>query len=321
MKISIAMTTYNGAAFLREQLDSILAQTRIPDELIVCDDQSSDATSSTLNDYAARSPFPIKVLINDERLGSTKNFEKAIGLCVGDIVALCDQDDIWRPHKLAAIERRFEEEPDLGLVFTNADLIDHRGARRAGDLWASFQFDERRQRQLRGLHPYDLLLSRSFVTGATVAFRSRFKSLCLPIPSGIATFVHDRWIALLIAAVGQIDFIADKLIEYRLHPQQQLGVGKLPRPLRYTAPHHASSDRDGLAAIRERLTGSPGWTAKPDFLRALDVRERHVAARAALPRNVVGRLKRIASEYGSGRYHRYSRGSLMALKDLLVGTR
>src|SRR5687768_17349654 len=101
MKISVAMTTYNGASYLREQLDSILAQTRMPDEVIVCDDRSTDATPELLREYSARAPVPMTIVFNEQRLASTKNFEQAIRLCSGEIIALSDQDDVWYPHKLA----------------------------------------------------------------------------------------------------------------------------------------------------------------------------------------------------------------------------
>ena len=109
MKVSVAMTTYNGAAYLPEQLDSILARSRPPDELVVCDDGSTEETLIILNDYAARAPFTMTVVINEQRLGSTKNFEKAIGLCTGDIIFLSGQDDVWRPHTVATIEGQFPQ--------------------------------------------------------------------------------------------------------------------------------------------------------------------------------------------------------------------
>jgi glycosyltransferase involved in cell wall biosynthesis len=318
MRISVAMTTYNGASFLREQLDSILAETRLPDELIVCDDQSSDATPGILEDYARKSPFPMQVVINQQRLGSTKNFEKAIGLCSGDLIALCDQDDVWRPEKLATVERKFEDDPDLGLVFTNADLIDDKSVLLANDAWTKFRFHDHRGKVLDDVACFDLLLSRYFIVGATVVFRSKFKSLCLPIPIGTVTFIHDRWVAVLIAAVARIDCIEDKLIAYRLHSGQQFGAGKWPPPLNYMIPHRCSSDRAALTRIRERLSDSP-WPVKPEFLHALSARQRHIEARCALPRNPLTRFHGVASEYRSGRYGRYAAG--VALKDLLVGTR
>lgn len=321
MKISVAMTTFNGAKFLREQLDSIVAQSRLPDELIVCDDRSTDDTVEILRDYASRSPFPMTVIVNDEQLGSTKNFEKAIGLCSGDLIALSDHDDVWRPQKLAVIEAAFAADPGLGAVLTNADLIDKDGAKLPGDLWAKCRFNEARQRLLDGPGRFDLLFGLPFATGATMAFRSHFRSLLLPFPSGSATFIHDRWTAILIAAVGRIGIIRDKLIAYRLHPGQQLGVGKLPLVLKVFVPHQCRSDAVGLAALEEKLTGHPDWAASPEFFPSLLRRQEHIAARAEYSRNPFRRLTQVIAEYRSRRYVRYPFGRIFCVKDLIVGTR
>jgi hypothetical protein len=322
MKISVAMTTHNGASYLREQLDSIFAQTRMPDEVIICDDQSTDETPELLRKYSARAPIPMTVVFNEQRLGSTKNFEQAIRLCSGEIIALSDQDDVWRPHKLAVIERRFKEDPDLGLVFSNGDLIDQNGAQLHGDIWSRFWFGRRLQKLLDSSRDtHDLLLSRYFITGATIAFRSSFRNLCVPIPEGISTFIHDRWIAVMIGAVARVDRIDERLIAYRLHAQQQMGVGKRPILQHHLTPYNCSTDYMALDIMRQRLGETASGTANRHFLRALDIRQRHLAARAALSSNPMWRLKGVALEYLSGRYQRYPLGRADAMKDLLVGTR
>src|SRR4051794_13032642 len=117
MKFSIAMTTFNGERYLREQLDSLSAQDRLPDELVVCDDGSSDGTLEMVRAFAASSPFEVRLVENDERLGVTGNLEKAISLCDGELIALCDQDDVWRSDKLQRLEQMFIAKPRLGLVF------------------------------------------------------------------------------------------------------------------------------------------------------------------------------------------------------------
>src|SRR5262249_10160572 len=102
-KISIALCTYNGAKYLSSQLESYLAQTCLPDEVVVCDDCSQDETVTILNDFAIRAPFPVRILVNDQNLGSTKNFEKSISLCSGEIIFLSDQDDVWMPNKIERV--------------------------------------------------------------------------------------------------------------------------------------------------------------------------------------------------------------------------
>src|SRR5690242_1846918 len=100
LRISVAMCTFNGARFLPEQLESITAQTRLPDELVICDDRSADESLEIIRAFLDRPPFTVRLEINERNLGSTKNFEKAIGLCQGEIIALADQDDVWFPQKL-----------------------------------------------------------------------------------------------------------------------------------------------------------------------------------------------------------------------------
>src|SRR5690349_20095217 len=122
--ISVAMCTYNGARFLPEQLESIAAQTRLPGELVVCDDRSTDESAEIVRDFARRSPFSVRLEINQENLGSTKNFEKAIGLCQGEIIALADQDDVWHGQKLSCLAGVLENDDRIGAVFSDAELIE-----------------------------------------------------------------------------------------------------------------------------------------------------------------------------------------------------
>src|SRR5688500_9098173 len=95
VKISVAMCTYNGAQFLRTQLESIIAQSRAPDEIVVCDDCSTDETRALLKQFAAESLVPVSLHFNEQNLGSVRNFEQAIRMCNGNVIALSDQDDVW----------------------------------------------------------------------------------------------------------------------------------------------------------------------------------------------------------------------------------
>src|SRR5256885_16928924 len=118
------MCTFNGARFLGAQLASIATQERPPDELVVCDDGSSDGSVELVRAFALRASFSTRLVTNDIKLGSTKNFEKAISLCQGAIIALADQDDVWYPNKLGRIEKAFLQSSQIVLAFSDADLID-----------------------------------------------------------------------------------------------------------------------------------------------------------------------------------------------------
>ena len=94
LTISIALATYNGERYIEKQLDSIAQQTRLPNELIIFDDASNDTTADIIRNFSQNVPFLVRLDINQERLGSTRNFEKAIRVCNSDIIFLCDQDDV-----------------------------------------------------------------------------------------------------------------------------------------------------------------------------------------------------------------------------------
>src|SRR5574341_2231095 len=149
-RLSVAMCTYNGARFLSTQLESLARQERLPDELVVCDDLSTDATRQVVSAFAAEAPLPVRFVANETNLGSTKNFEKAIGLCSGELIALSDQDDVWDPRKLRLLEQRFTEEPDLGFVFSDAEMVDQDLRPLGYTLWQSVRFGVREQKACKG---------------------------------------------------------------------------------------------------------------------------------------------------------------------------
>src|ERR1051326_3404755 len=223
MNLSIALCTYNGTVYLKEQLESIAAQTRTPDELVISDDQSTDDTLRMIVEFAATVDFPVRLSVNESNLGTAKNFEKAISLCRGDVILLSDQDDVWHNDKLESVERIFAAKPQLSLVFSNAELVDE--ALRGFDetLFDLVDFNDRKQRLVKSGRVLDVQLRENLVCGCTVAFRANLKELILPISSE-GPLVHDGWIMLLIAAVGEIDFINRPLLKYRQHSAQQCRV-------------------------------------------------------------------------------------------------
>lgn len=327
MKISVAMCTYNGARYLREQLDSIAAQTRPPEELVVCDDASSDATREIISAFAATAPFPVHLHVNEQNLGSTRNFERAIRLCEGDIIALSDQDDVWFPGKLQRLEDCFEHEPDTGLVFTDAEVVADDLRPLGYSLWASVGFDDAQRRLVRSGRVLDVLLPGWTVTGATMAFRAGFKKLVLDIPTDLA-LIHDGWIALMIASVADVSFIDEPLIKYRQHARQQIGakerkdeVGAAGLDGAREALHRTNS-YDEMIAIgtraQQRLRERSDVYESEPALAKLEQRLKHLRARANLPQGKLSRARCVFRELLSRRYHLYSNGVYSAVKDLLA---
>lgn len=124
MKISIAMTTYNGEKYIEQQLDSLYNQTIKFDELIICDDGSTDSTVKIIEDYIVRNKrFNCNLIKNDSNIGWTKNFRKALRECSGDIIFLCDQDDIWIPSKIQVMRDEIERNKRILLLASNYSVL------------------------------------------------------------------------------------------------------------------------------------------------------------------------------------------------------
>lgn len=221
LRISVAMCTFNGGRYLDQQLESIAEQTQQPCELVVCDDGSTDDTIAILKHFKANAPFPVTIVENAVRMGSTSNFDQAIGMAQGEFIALCDQDDRWLPHKLRRLSDCLVENPFLGGVFSDAELIDGDGRRVGRTLFGRHRFTPAKQRSFVSC-PTATLLKHDVVTGATLMFRSNTRRYCSPIPT---TWVHDGWLAWMLALHSRVTLIAEPLIEYRIHAGQQLGVG------------------------------------------------------------------------------------------------
>lgn len=320
------MCTYNGARHLAAQLASLSAQTRLPCELVVCDDLSEDGSRRLVEEFAEWAPFPVRLHVNERRLGSTKNFERAVGLCAGEFVALCDQDDVWQPGKLERLAREFARAPEVGLVFSDAELVDE-GLRPTGErLWERLGLRrEERERLARGRGLTDLLPG-STVTGATMAFRTRLRRLALPFPDDLP-IIHDAWIALAVAAVARVSPVPESLVLYRCHAGQQIGPRARGRERRRgfgavrAAMRRANPYADTLAvagSLRGRLLELRDEFDSREALAELGGCITHLRARAGLPQSRIRRARRVLSELLALRYHRYSKGARSAVKDLLA---
>jgi glycosyltransferase involved in cell wall biosynthesis len=271
-RISIALCTYDGSRFLQAQLDSFAAQSRLPDELVVCDDGSADDTVAIVERFAATAGFPVRVVCNEQRLGSTKNFEQAIRLCTGDFIATSDQDDVWLPDKLALCEAALEAEPARGLVFTNAEVVDDALRPLGHRLWEAIHFGPWRRWRVRRGHGFRMLLRQWLVTGATMMFRAQHRAQVLPIPPN---WVHDGWIALVIGALAPIAVVERSTMLYRQHAAQQIGGKKYTwRELydlaREVGRTHFRLDYERFTAAQERLRALSSALHDPRFLALVD---------------------------------------------------
>ena len=322
MQISIALCTYNGARFLKEQLTSLVSQNRQPDELVVCDDHSTDSTVALLREFATEAPFPVHIHENPIRLGSTKNFEQAISLCQGEVIALCDQDDIWAKDKLSFMEQCFLNNPNVSLVFTDASIVDEKENPLGYNLWATLEFDQASQAKIKSSAAFELLIQREIVTGATMSFRTKFRDLILPIPVDIP-LIHDGWIALIISLTGSLDLIDRPLIKYRQHVMQQIGASRKESTKTATGIRERAKRRTSftehirkLEAVRERMiTKKDRYEFKME--REIDQQLKHMYTRVSISQRKLNGIPAAIRELFAGRYHRYSSGFYSLIKDLV----
>jgi glycosyltransferase involved in cell wall biosynthesis len=320
MKISVALCTYNGARFLQSQLESIAAQDRRPDELVLCDDCSTDGTMAVVERFAATCSFEFRVETNKQNIGSTRNFARAVSLCRGDVIALCDQDDVWLPNRLGRLDRAFSDDAELGFVFSDACRIDAEGSRLPYSLWESIAFSPRMQDELNGGRAVEILVRRNVVTGASMAFRSAYRDMLLPVPG---KWVHDGWFALLISTVAPCRAIAEPLIEYRQHAEQQIGARKesvyrqFLRGIRQKRRDFETIS-DNYAAAHRRLSKFRSRLRDERVLQLLAEKSKHFRAKAHMRDPRTWRLPIILHELLHSRYFRYSRGWRSMVQDLFL---
>jgi glycosyltransferase involved in cell wall biosynthesis len=211
--ISIAMTTYNGERFLEEQLRSLTEQTTLPNELVVCDDGSTDRTPEILAQFAKRASFPARIVINNHRLGWRENFLKAASLCSSDYIAFCDQDDIWLKEKLAVVESHLRRNRCM-LLQHGFRLIDDAGNVISPDL--NWEYLELRQAPWRHSYGLTQVFHRSMLEFSDLWKLSRDHSDGRRMP-------HDQWIRFLSSLLGQTLTINEVLIHYRQHGKNANG--------------------------------------------------------------------------------------------------
>lgn len=318
--LSVVLCTYDGAAYLQEQLESLLCQTRKPDEIVIGDDCSRDDTWPILEAFrkkAGAMGIRVELTRHERNMGYVRNFSETLQKASGDLLFLCDQDDIWYWDKMALVAERFAREPGLLLVCSDARLVDADGSPLPHTLFDALELRAAERRALREGRAFDTLLRRSMVTGATAAFRKELLDVALPVGRG---WIHDEWLAIVAAAAGRIGVIEDALIDYRQHGRNQVGMRKRtladklrdivrPRQRQFVA------EVERLDALHGHLASAPG-----NFDHALGQVQRkreHFQRRVALGRlSHWARVPGIVREAARGEYRRYGTGGRSMLRDL-----
>ena len=190
-RIGVALCTYNGARYLQAQLDSILDQDLPVNEVMIGDDGSSDQTLQLLQAFVPRAQalgIRVEIVQHARNLGYVRNFADALMRCQADILFLCDQDDVWHPGRVRRYVQRFQADPALLLLHSDAWLVDAQGAplgQRLLDVLVVHPAEVELERS--GL-AIDAILLRNFITGATCALRRGLLAGSLPVPPG---WSHD----------------------------------------------------------------------------------------------------------------------------------
>ena len=200
MHISVALATYNGEKYITEQLSSILPQLTSEDEIIISDDGSTDRTLEIIAGFCCTQ---IQVYTNPKK-GVISNFENAISHTSGDIIILCDQDDVWCPDKVKTLKEYFSS-TDVSLIVSDAYVTDEN----LNVIETSFI------KLMNSGSGFAKNFVKNTFLGCCMAFRQELKDIILPFPNKIP--MHDSWIGLLSELYGINLFIPEKLVYYRRH--------------------------------------------------------------------------------------------------------
>jgi hypothetical protein len=225
-RFGVAMCTYNGARYLQAQLDSLLAQTVAVDEVVVGDDGSSDASLAILDDFAVRASargIRVEVVQHPRNLGYVANFSDALLRCRAEILFLCDQDDVWDADRVAAMAARFDADPALLLLHSDARLVDGEGAPLGATLLEVLRVHPAEIALERSGLALDAILLRNFITGATCALRRSLLAEALPVAP---RWSHDEWLAVIASLKGGLDLLPRSTIDYRQHGGNQIGAAR-----------------------------------------------------------------------------------------------
>ena len=225
--ISIVMCTYNGAAYVEEQIASLLTQTYRPLEIIISDDASDDDTPNILRRYEAN-PI-IRIFYQDENIGLTKNFAFASEQAKGAYIAYADQDDIWMENK---IERLYQSIGNYMLVYSNSELVDEKGQslhKRLSDIRNMYTGDDSR-----GYILYSVVWGHGMLINRSLLLQS------LPIPDEIH---HDIWLAFKALTLGGILYLDEVLTQYRQHMHSTSKTLPQKQPVRKRAQRYKDYEK------------------------------------------------------------------------------
>ena len=321
-RVSIALATYNGERFLSQQLESYLRQTRLPDELCISDDGSSDDTLQLAEEFRKKAPFPVRIGRNHQRPGVNGNFESVMLDCRGDIILFSDQDDVWLPNHVEVLAGLLESDARITAAASNSKYVNEELVETGVDAQSSERYPNRMRDAVRRLpaNQFELVLRHRIAYGHGMAIQSRLVPVLVPLSE---TWTWDQWIFILAAAAGRVTYATVPLTLHRQHSRQAAGNRRanLSQWATNSAKRSLSEEQVEIERWREFVTCA---TERRDLLpNAQFVLEALQAKLAFVTRRIQARGSGLPSrtafalrELLSGRYHRWGRGFLTFARDL-----
>lgn len=218
--ISIAMCTFNGEKYIKEQIESIINQSLIPDEIVICDDCSKDNTVNIIKETLDNWSGKVHLVVNEKNLGYRKNFEKAISLCNGDIIFLSDQDDVWNRNKIEIMFNALNNSSDAILAFHDVEIVDENLNLIKKSFWKLLKFDYQKFLQ----SDFRRVFEGNVVQGSACVFRKELFNCARPFPEAA---VHDEWLGLVALTKGKIIPVNKPLAKYRQSGNNAVGAGSV----------------------------------------------------------------------------------------------
>jgi len=316
--VAVALCTYNGQRFLANQLESIARQTRQPDCVIVRDDHSTDGTAAVLEDFTRRHDLDIRIIRNEARVGVTHNFELVLRDADTDLIAPCDQDDVWYPDKLSTLCELLESDPTAAAACGDLRCVDEAGNGLEGSVWQRLRFDESDRRSMADAGSFGPLLRVNVVPGASLLMRSEYRDLVLPFSDH---GFYDRWMVILLQAVSHLAFARGPLQAYRLHAENAVGLVQPARSVARAARRQRQKSRAAEALFRHQLLGrlTAHQAVLPSVRSTLDDWAAQGDFRAGLSPYLPRRFREVGRQLRRGSYARFDNGALSAVYDVLSG--
>lgn len=328
MRISVALGTHNGEKFIHEQIRTILGQTVPIDEIVLSDDASTDSTVEIVaaavdahRDAHGAAP-ELVVLRNDPALRVTKNFEQALRRASGDLVALCDQDDLWHPARIERLVAKFDD-PAVLFVFSNARQVGAEGEYLGHDLFEAIAMSPGERGLVDEGRVFEQFMRRNLATGATVMLRRSLVDVATPFPE---TWLHDEWLAVVAAAFEGVRMHDEVLTDYRQHGNNQVGMTKIGLGRKFAMFAQPRTERNRRLFLRaQALDQRIDDLVSPIDGAKVDAKHREMAhqkyrfeqARQAYPEARLMRVAPIVKQLRQGNYGRYGTGLKDAVRNLL----